>query len=100
MVDLDERILPYIYYMVLVTSPFLIFCSVSSACRDKQAPVRSVTVLLSQYVAKLPFWITLYHLVLTLALCYFSVQQVAQNMNVAVDLTYYTKTSIRATEVS
>jgi hypothetical protein len=94
-----NEIYVFFYYALAAIIPFLLFSLLSSACRVKGGPTRSLAVMLSLYVAKFPLIIFLYHLLLTVGLSAFCVQEVAQNMSVAVDLNYYTKTSIRATEV-
>lgn len=92
-------ILVFFYYAIAAIIPFLLFSCLSSACRDKGGPTRSLTIMLCQYISKFPLIICLYHLLLTIGLAAFCVQEVQENMSVAVDLNYYTKTSIRATEV-
>jgi hypothetical protein len=94
-----NEIYVFIYYALAAIVPFLLFSCLSSACRSKGGPIRSLTVMLSLYVSKFPLILCIYHLCLTFALSAFCVREVTQNMNVAVDLNYYTKTSIRATEV-
>lgn len=93
------EILIFFYFALAAMIPFLFFTCVSSACRDKGGPTRNLSIMLSQYVAKFPLIICFYHLLLTVGLAAFCIREVTQNMSVAVDLNYYTKTSIRATEV-
>ena len=89
----------YMYYLLAAGAPFVIFSVSSSLHRREESPVRSITVILCQFVAKFPFFITIYSFLITVALSTFSVNQAIDNLNVAIDLNYYTKTSIRETEV-
>lgn len=94
-----KELVPFLYYGAAVLAPFLLFCCISSAYGNSKGPSRSLTVVMCQYVGKFPLLITLFHLVLTVTLSAYCIRDVAENMGVAVDLNYYTKTSIRATEV-
>jgi hypothetical protein len=94
-----KELAPFLSYGAAVLAPFLLFCCISSAYGSSKGPSRSLTVVMCQYVGKFPLLITLFHLVLTVTLSAYCIRDVAENMGVAVDLNYYTKTSIRATEV-
>lgn len=65
-----------------------------SQCRTK------VALRVCQYVSRFPIAVCLYHCLLSGALTTVCANQAMNHLSIAVDLNYYTKTSIQAAEVS
>jgi hypothetical protein len=61
---------------------------------------KSLSHRLCQYVTKFSLVICLYHCLLTIVFTSFCAMEVKHKLNIAVDLNYYTKTSIRTAEVN
>ena len=105
-----------IIYFILVFLPFLL----CSAYLDISQPIsfradltpssswrrvlshfkKTFCLKLCAYVAKFSILVWTYHSVLTIALSLYCANEASHKLKIAVDLNYYTKTSLRATEVS
>jgi hypothetical protein len=68
-------------------------------CYSPPSSPSSLSLTLSLYVTNFPLVICVYHCLLTAALTLFCLNTAMLHLNVAVDLSYYTKTTIRAAEV-
>jgi hypothetical protein len=59
-----------------------------------------LVIRLSLYIVKFPVTVCLYHCLLTCALTIFCANEITHNLDIAVDMNYYTKTTIRDSEVN
>lgn len=91
---------PFLLYFLLILTPWMIYhfyCLKRLPDLKHLAQDMKETIL--QYHVRHSGVLTMYHIFLTLGLTFYFVQIILTDLKIAVDLSYYTKTSISAYQV-
>ena len=92
---------PFVIYFLMIVLPLCIYVS-TTLCGKSGESEFSYTIAIknavASYMTKYPVAIFLYHIMLSSILTLFFVGIVMRHMEIAVDLTYYTKASIKTYE--
>lgn len=83
---------PFLLYFILILIPLLLFHFYQV---HKGQRWKNIQRTILQYHIQFSGLITIYHLLLTAILAFYFIQIILQNLKIAVDLSYYTKTSIK-----
>jgi hypothetical protein len=88
---------PFLLYFIFIAIPFLgyHFYRLQKDQKWKRNILREIQTTILKYHIKFSGLITIYHLILTSVLALYFIQSIFQNLKIAVDLSYYTKTSIK-----
>jgi hypothetical protein len=98
----DYAWFPFLIYFLLIVCPLSIFCffAVPKLRSNDSSLGQAVVTAVASYMTNFPVTLFLYHLVITSVLALFYVGIVIRHLDIAVDLTYYTKASIQTYEVT
>lgn len=99
----------FLVFSVLILVPFIVYVEIFQHCCEESTPVdndtmwkkaiNSLAINLSFYVTKFSFLVCGYHSLLIVALTVFCANEAIEKLDIAVDLNYYTRTSVRGAEV-